>query len=75
MTLIVIILKTLGSIIDSTIDWTFLTNLFGILRFFWNSINWLLDIPTLLFLIGLTITFDIAENVFDAGIITIKWFK
>jgi hypothetical protein len=72
---ILMILKLLGSAIDSVVTWTWLTTIFSILRYLWNSMDWIINAPILITCIGLTLTLDIAENIFQAGYLPIHWFK
>jgi len=68
-------LWVLGFAMDTYIEWSWLTNLFIIIRRFWAAINWYWDTSTMLWLIGLSLTLDIAEWVYLSYLLPIDWFR
>lgn len=60
---------------NKSLPWDQLTNLFVILRWLFAAMNWINDTTTMLWLIGWTLVMDIAELVFETGLIPVAWFS
>lgn len=68
-------LVIIGNILNGVIDWTKLTDIFSTFRFFWNSLDWIINANLMITLIGTSFLLDIAENAFVAGMIPLDYFK
>lgn len=56
-------------------DWTILTNIFTIIRFFINSMDWIIPASTLLTVVALTLGLDLLEWALMAGLLPVDWFR
>lgn len=69
--LIIAGLKELGLVINRVIDWSMLTNAFSIVRYYIAQIDWIFPTDIIFTLIGLEMSFFVAEWVFMATLMPI----
>lgn len=71
---IVAIAAILGKATNEVIPWEYLTQIFTIIRWFLNMMDWAIPVATMFWAIGLSLTLEGFEIAFDAGMIPIHWF-
>jgi hypothetical protein len=64
-------LKELGLAINNVINWQILTDAFSIVRYYIDKIDWIMPAELIIALIGLELSFLVAEWIFMAILIPI----
>lgn len=71
---ILTVLYTIGAAINALVPWQWLTSFFVIMRHFMAMFNWLIDIDTLLTIIGLGFTLKLAVWTYRLSMRVIAYF-
>jgi len=69
------LLIAVGNGINYIIPWHWLTDLFSILKFFTEQINFMWDTTSMWTIISMVLGLEIIFWSFTAGVTVIKWFK
>jgi len=75
LALAVTALSVFGSVINNFLPWSWLITFFALIRNLLYMMNWLVDIPTLLQIIGYVMLIEIAYWGYEGTMVVIKFFK
>jgi len=75
LSIIITGLVTLGVITNTYIPWHWLTDLFGIFKFFLGLIDFTFDTTSLFIIYGINLIWDNAEWIWQGTLTIISWFK
>jgi len=75
VSLIITALITLGTAIVNNLSWSFLTTFFILIQNLLNMLNWIIDVPSLILLIGITLSIEVAYWTYEAWYLIVKFFK
>lgn len=73
-TLILTVLYTLGAAMNALVPWGWLVSFFVILRQFLALLNWIIDIDTLVIIVGLSFTFQLSLWTYRLSVRVIQYF-
>jgi len=73
--LIIGALAIFGRVVNEFLSWSFLVTFFAVVRNLLNMLNWLIDIPTLVLLITITLSIEVAYWIYEASVVVTKFFR
>jgi len=75
ITLVIAALGSIGATVNSMVPWHWLTSMFVLIRKLLLMMDFMVDTETLIIIMGITISLEMAFWAFKGTMWVVKWFK